>query len=269
MSKPDSGQPTATNSKREAKPIKVLPTNRVAASKQFEIIRAFGAHGGTDRQSVPNIDVSKTVSLHHSTVGLVTPFLADIGLVVKGVPAEEVSEFSGAYEWNPTSAFHRLAPLLRKTWFFAKLEPKLRFKPLTRSEAIQELSIACAAGPTYRPQLEMILQYLNEAGLIVMDGENLRLSRTNGAANANGSNGAAHEDNGEEPEAVSEPPQRSAVATSFSREAGAGVVRFNISVSVDTTEFANWEPSRISAFFAGVAQVLAAKGNVEEKTART
>ena len=30
-------------------------------------------------------------------------------------------------------------------------------------------------------------------------------------------------------------------------------------------EFAGWQPERISAFFSGVAQVLAAKGNVEKE----
>jgi hypothetical protein len=32
-------------------------------------------------------------------------------------------------------------------------------------------------------------------------------------------------------------------------------------------ELANWRPDRISAFFAGIAQVLAAKGEVEEVAA--
>jgi hypothetical protein len=43
-----------------------------------------------------------------------------------------------------------------------------------------------------------------------------------------------------------------------------GVVQFHVSVRVDMAEFAGWEAERISAFFAGIAQVLAAKGSSKE-----
>ena len=44
----------------------------------------------------------------------------------------------------------------------------------------------------------------------------------------------------------------------------AGTVNFNVSVRVEMTEFATWKPERIAAFFNGMAQVLAAKANVEK-----
>jgi hypothetical protein len=43
------------------------------------------------------------------------------------------------------------------------------------------------------------------------------------------------------------------------------VLRFNVDVSVDMKEFATWKPDRISAFWAGIAQVLAAKAAVEQE----
>ncbi len=42
-----------------------------------------------------------------------------------------------------------------------------------------------------------------------------------------------------------------------------GFVRVAVSIRVDMAEFSGWKLERIAAFFAGIAQVLAAKGNVE------
>ena len=53
------------------------------------------------------------------------------------------------------------------------------------------------------------------------------------------------------------------VATAFATPTE-GVVQFHVSVKVDMKEFAGWEPERIASFFSGIAQVLAAKGNVEQ-----
>ena len=58
----------------------------------------------------------------------------------------------------------------------------------------------------------------------------------------------------------------SAVATMFTQPTE-GVVQFHISVKVDMAEFADWSPERITAFFAGIAQVLAAKGKLEKSAA--
>lgn len=38
-----------------------------------------------------------------------------------------------------------------------------------------------------------------------------------------------------------------------------GGIRFQISVSIDWSEFENWTPDRITAFMDGIAKVMAAK----------
>jgi hypothetical protein len=63
-------------------------------------------------------------------------------------------------------------------------------------------------------------------------------------------------------EPVREARRAPSIATAFS-QAPEGVLRFNVDVSVDMKEFATWQPERISAFWAGIAQVLAAKAKVE------
>ena len=56
------------------------------------------------------------------------------------------------------------------------------------------------------------------------------------------------------------------VTTTFN-QAPEGLVQFAVSVRVDMAELSSWRPDRIAAFFAGIAQVLAAKGDVEQKAA--
>jgi hypothetical protein len=213
---------------------------------------------------VSNTEVAKIVDLHSATVGLTTPFFADVGLLRKTpdglVPAAEVSEFTRAHEWNPETAFHRLAPLLKHAWFFTRLLPKLRFRALSRNEALQELALEAEAAPAYRGQLDTLLDYLAAAGLVATESDQVRLLQRGTTDDA-------------EPAAQSDPRDRDAghpshphspVATAFANPA-AGIVQFNINVKVDVSEFAGWDPSRISAFFAGIAQVLAAKGAIEER----
>jgi hypothetical protein len=43
-----------------------------------------------------------------------------------------------------------------------------------------------------------------------------------------------------------------------------GAVQFHVAIRVSMQEMSGWTPDRITAFFAGLAQVLAAKKGTEE-----
>jgi hypothetical protein len=43
------------------------------------------------------------------------------------------------------------------------------------------------------------------------------------------------------------------------KPSSAGAMNFDISINVSMAEMRDWTPDRITAFFAGIAQVLAAK----------
>lgn len=66
-----------------------------------------------------------------------------------------------------------------------------------------------------------------------------------------------------EPEPQGNDRSRSAVSPSYVHQT-AGGVQFQVNVNVDMSEFAGWSADRISAFFSGIAQVLAAKGALEK-----
>ena len=165
-----------------AKPIKVLPTDRLNAEKQFGVIRGYVAASGPERKAVANKEVGAIVQIHENTVSICNPFLQDNGLLVKegqkNRPSEEAADYAQAYEWDTDKAAHQLAPVFRRAWFGAALIPKLMFRALTKDEAITFLANEAKAPKEYKPNLEMILEYLKTAGVINMEGSNITLGPT-------------------------------------------------------------------------------------------
>lgn len=239
----------------------VLPTHRIAFAKQLDILRAYAAASGPERKAVNRNDIAKMMELSATTIGLALPFFSATGFLREEssgiVPSPEVFAFQLANEWDPNTASQKLAPLLERQWFTERIMPKLRFSPVSEDDAITMLAEEASAGPDYKPQLRMILNYLCECGLTRrVDGKLQagaeRNEQTSPKQNANGQH-----------ELRDESPSVSAVSTGFSNP-GDGVVQFHIDVRVDMAELSTWSADRIAAFFSGVAQVLTAKGRMEQ-----
>jgi hypothetical protein len=247
----------------ERRPIKVLPTTRVGFAKQLQLLRAFAALAATDKAATTS-GAAEIVGIHPSTAILANPFFIDVGFLQKVgtsiIPAPEVIAYHRAVEWNPETAPTKLAPLLRKTWFGAKLLPKLSLNTLDEGQAIELLAAESAASPKYAGQLGVILDYMAVAGLVRRDGGVIRSGASLPLEESPTKVEAPMQMTEEEP--VRETRRAPSIATAFS-QAPEGVLRFNVDVSVDMKEFATWQPDRISAFWAGIAQVLAAKAKVE------
>lgn len=247
--------------KPAAKPTKILPTERINISKQLDILRAWAAASGPMMKVVRNDDVAAIVKMQPSTVSMCNAFFASTGLLVKSeggyVPGAEVIAFLRHYEWSPETAAQKLAPVLTRMWFAEALLSKLSFRPLSEDECIKNLAEAAAAAPEYRSQLRVLLDYLAVAGLIQKDGNVIKKGGTEVTATATAEPVPAPKldtPTQDVPKAVS--------PTLFGTTEGA--VQFNVSVKVGMGEFASWEPQRIAAFFNGIAQVLAAKADVEK-----
>jgi hypothetical protein len=251
----------------KAKPTRSLPTDRIAFPKQLDILRAFAAASGQSGKGVTNSEVAAIVNMKSETVSLGNGFLLDIGLLSRGeggiIPSQEVFAFQRGYEWNPETAANKLAPKIAQTWFAAALLPRLSFRPLEEDAAIQVLADAASAGPDYKGQLGICIEYLIAAGIVQRDGTLLKTVK--GAAvtvpaTPEMSNG------GGQPKPTA--GGASAVTTGFTQPSPGGAVQFNVAVSVDMAEFAEWKPERIVAFFNGIAAVLAAKAAIEKEAAK-
>jgi hypothetical protein len=257
------------------KPTRILPTARISFPKQLDILRAFAAASGPSNKLVVLKEVADIVKLAPNTITLATPFWADVKFIQRKegqgfTPASELMEYAHAYNWNKDTAAYKLASLLSDTWFWQALEPKLNYGELSEDEAITALAERSTAGPDYKSQLRVILDYLDAAGMVKR--ENGMVQIVKGAQPRAAAQPATHTQS-EKPAAASSsesksaPLPRSSVTTNFSQPMQ-GVVQFDVSVKVDMSEFAGWQPARIAAFFNGIAQVLSAKGAIEQESSR-
>lgn len=260
-----SGVPSRASPAKRRLPTKPVPTDRIAFPKQFDILRAYAAASGQARKAVSNEEVAALVKMNASTVSLANPLFAEIGLLVrqdgKYVPSDEVFEFQRAYSWNPESAAHKLAPRFHGAWFWEAIKSHLEFGSIPHGQALGLLADASEADPSYRSRLTMLLEYLRAVGLV---------SLANGVVTRSGEDIPVSEplmDNAEDntKKALHKPIPATRIPTvAPSRE---GRLQFNISLDISMAELSSWPADRISAFFGGVAQVLAAKAGVQSEDA--
>jgi hypothetical protein len=193
-----------------------------------------------------------------------------------------VRDYALAHEFGSDRAGHKLAPALSESWFWQAFAGRLRLqRSLEESEVITMLAMSAGATASHRPQLQQILAFLEVSGLIERDGSTVRV----GPVTQIGSPDTPAEELPASPEdrattdvpAASEQTAASArpgqtgltaspLSTGFTQHPE-GILRFHVSVNVEMSELADWKPDRIAALFGGIAQVLAAKANVERDAA--
>jgi hypothetical protein len=165
---------SAASKSTKAKPIKVLPTERVGFDKQLAILRGYAAASGVEKKPVSNSDVGSIVGIHVGSVSNCNPFFADVGLLVResGVyrPAEAVFEYAASFEWDSEGASTKLGGILGATWFGMALLPRLNFRSMSKDDAIKVLGEEAKASPEYRAQLELLLDYLSASGVVLLEG---------------------------------------------------------------------------------------------------
>lgn len=278
-SKPDQENPNSKakpkakpdKSADAGKPNKALPTVRIAFAKQLDLLRAYAAASGPTSRMVNLKDVAEIVQMSPTTIPLANPFFVDVRFVQRTegqgmTPATELLEYAHAYEWDKETAAYKLAPLLAKTWFWDALLPRLSFQELSEDQAVTLLAEKSAAGPPYKSQLRLILDYLEASGLVKRENGMVRMVK-GGAPAMSTPQPSAELDN--VPASISEGKNastRSVVTTNFNQKQGA--VSFDISVRIDMSQLAGWEPARIAALFAGIAQVVSAKGAFEKDSVK-
>ncbi len=252
------------------KTIYPLPSPRLNQENSLELIRALvsiSTDGGRhEPMPVNNNQLGTVMDIHPTTIATANPFFADIGLILKGpggyMPCDELIEFHRLYEWNKETAATALQPIFASSWFAKTLVPKLRIRSMSYDEAIGDLAQAAKAGPTFRSQLETLIFYLKECGLIEERDGKLVASKISPTASASPqSEAVARSETHQASEAKSEPAVKSPSVSPFGLAGDQGAIQFSINVQVDMKEFAGWTSDRITAFFGGIAAVLAAKGD--------
>jgi hypothetical protein len=255
------------------KPSRVLPTNRISFPKQLELLRGFAAESGPTKKPVTVDEAGKLAGMVGSTVTLANPFFLDVGFLTKHeqkgeawkfVPSEAVFEFKRQYEWQPEKASQKLVSIVGRSWFADALMPRLSMSPISEDDAITLLAEKATAAPEYKSNLRILIEYLAAAGVVERENGQIRLSR-----NADLTPPAKQPEVGRvEPAQQPETPALNPALSTGFIQPRPGAMNFHIDVSVDLSEIAEWSADRITAFFSGVAMVLHAKGQLEQKASK-
>jgi hypothetical protein len=269
LKKPASKKPCEANGAagkgKIRKPSRPLPTERIAFERQLDILRANAIASSEERRPVRNADVAAVSDFAETTLSQANAFYVDIGLLARTpegfLPADEVHAFAHAHQWNPDTAAHKLAPVLSRSWAGEILLPRLQFRDISETDAIAALSEEVGVGPEYRPNLEILLEYFQAANLIALDGGMVKVAMNY----LNTRHGGAPQIEGAAPERRPQPAtdaRQPATTVTTSPTAGpspSNVFNLNVDIHVPMEELNKWSADRITAFFAGIAAVLAAK----------
>lgn len=253
--------------KRKQEPTKRLPTTRIKFSRQLDVIRAYGIKSQNGTRPASYKDAAEVTGIHLNTVSLMVGFLVENGFLERvggdTMPTRAVLDFAQAYNWSAETAPRKLAPIVRNSWFGELLLTKLAFRSMSEDDAIAELGGAISAGTEYKASIGILVDYTVATGLVRRDGNQLSLGDEAVTAEPTMSrqDRSPLSEQRDDPAAPSWPSTAN-VATSFLTTEGA--VQFHVSIRVSMQEMGGWTPDRITAFFTGLAQVLAAKKGTEE-----
>lgn len=172
---------------KKSKPTQTLPSDRVTVEKQLEVLRGFVAASDAEGRPVTNDEAGKVVGMAGATTVVTNPFFTDTGLLVRADGGafnvgQAARDYQAAYQWDIVKAGRKLSPAFTDKWFYKVLIPRLKMRAFPRAEAVSFLAEAAKASPEYRPRLEMIIDFLNAAGIVSADGAEVRL----GALDAEG-----------------------------------------------------------------------------------
>jgi len=242
----------------KSKPKRALPTERVAFVKQIEILRAYAIGSPDGTKFLTNTDISGIVGIHPNSISLCNAFFVENGLLQRGesglAPTSDVIAYGRSFEWDQDSAPEKLGPTLQRTWFAEALLPRAALRVITETEALTVLAESASADKSYRSQLLFLIDYLEFSKLIMREGTNIRRATRLASISTGAASTSASLEVRQGPTQPDAPRAQSSNGVSFS-----------VDINVDMIEMSGWSADRISAFFAGLAQVIAAKGASQSK----
>jgi len=241
----------------------MLPSIRISVSKQLDILRAYAAASGKGTKPATTEEAAEIVRMAPNTVIMANAFLTSAGLLKRAgtgsyLPSSEVVDFLGAWDWDQKTASHKLASCLRRTWFAEALLPRISYGAIDEKDAVTVLAEAAKAAPDKEKELRALIEFLAAGGVVSLEAGQVKLAKS--IVGSDPTPTRTEEQKPSDPAAM----KSGRVTTGYAAQAPGGGVDFNISVHVDMTEFGDWRPERITAFFRGIAEVLSAKADVEK-----
>lgn len=161
----------------KARPDRGVPTDRMRFDRQVAALRMYAQLSGPAHQPVGADYLGRALEVSAGTAGLCAAFFKDSGWVVRtgrGAHAatDALLDFQRRLNTDPgdlRSAVASLAGPARRSWYWAVVEPLLT-GGVRRSVLLIALSQAAGAHD-HRPQLLLLLDWLQWLGLVRREGE--------------------------------------------------------------------------------------------------
>lgn len=259
---PPSGGGTDEKRPRASKPRadKPLPTDRLKFDNQVAVLRYVAQTSGTSRRGSTADAMSAAVDLRGGTGGLNSRFFQSAGWF-EAVNRGEYTASAGTIAWNqhitidPGAQYDAAAQMrdeVTSSWFWETLHPLIESgQPISTRVALLEL--ARASGATdHSAQLDTIIDWLAWVGLVIRDGDQIKLQPT-AVTTAQAETDAATDavglvdDHGAEAditETDTASSQNSGAAANGHRDADDAIVSFNLSVRLTAADMENLDEQK-------------------------
>jgi hypothetical protein len=181
---PGGTTPTNTRSTAKARPERPIPTDRLRFDNQLEVLKAVASLSGNNRRGVGAETMSASIGLKGGTGGLNSRFFRSVNwfdAVGRGeyTASPGLLAFQQHINVDPEGLVEATAGMrseIRRSWVWEVVGPMLESGNPVREKAVL-LALAQAAGATnHTTQLETIIEWLVWVGVIVRDGEQIRLA---------------------------------------------------------------------------------------------
>ena len=272
------------------RPNKPLPSDRMKFDTAQLALKAIVLDSNNGTKSVGAQEMSKRLALSAATAGLNNAFFTEAGFIVregKGrwKPTAIATEFARTHSFDAARAGQSLTESLRRSWYFREVRQQLAMGPTTVSQMIEVLAHAAGATADHRPQLRLVLDWLEYARLI--DTKSGTVTLTGAADQQTPSADLSDPADPASQRPTTESPQRGAVDTidevgkpelaesrpEVARTAdearrpperrGVPVLAFSFDFSLSAADLAVLSPDQIRAVYEAVGRVAAIKAGIE------
>jgi hypothetical protein len=171
-------------------------------------------------------------------------------------PIAEVNEYARLYGLQPDEARVQLAIPMSRSWYFTEVERELELGPKSEDVLINVLSRAAGADGDRRPQLELVLDWLEYVDLIERDGGMVKLVGTPETPRPNGT---------PPPLLDPDPDPGTTMRRAKTPEPGSQVLGFKFEFSLTADDLQKLTPEQITATFEAVGKVMAIKAAIDKE----
>jgi hypothetical protein len=251
------------------RPKRALPTERLKLDTQHAALRAFVSASHRGVFGVGSADVATRLGISPDTAGLVNNFFVEAGFLMKESrgkykPVPAVNEYARLYSLDPDAAVKELAKVLRGSWYFGAVTPELELGPVSEEVLVNVIGKAAGVGGDRLPQLQMVLEWLRSAGLIVANGDGtFRLPSQTATETAPDPNPdeAMQEPNEEPPTgpAGTKSQEPTIIVGADPPTVISNVLAFKFEFSLTAEDLRKMTPDQIAATFEAVGKVIAIK----------